>query len=36
MSNHELVSKIQSAFLRENIVDYRTGMEVEVYQVISE
>lgn len=36
MSNFALVNQIQSQFIREGIVDYRTWMEVEVYQIINE
>lgn len=36
MSNTNLVRQIQAPFLRDWITDYRTWMEVEVYQVISE
>ena len=36
MSNNILVSQIQAAFLKEGRPDVRTGMEVEVYQVINE
>ena len=36
MSNFELVNKIQAQFLKENMPEYRTGMEVEVYQIITE
>lgn len=36
MSNNALVKQIQSEFLREGIESYKTGMEVEVYQIINE
>lgn len=36
MSNNALVKQIQSEFLRDNVENYRTWMEVEVYQIINE
>lgn len=36
MTNVELVRKVQESFLQEGREDYRTGMEVEVYQLIKE
>jgi hypothetical protein len=36
MSNFDLVSKVQAQFVKPNMPDYRTGMEVEVYQIINE
>jgi hypothetical protein len=36
MTNSELLKKVQSAFLQEGREKIRTGMEVEVYQIIRE
>lgn len=36
MTNVDLIRKIQSEFMQEGREDYRTGMEVEVSQKISE
>mgnify|MGYP005985138785 FL=1 len=36
MTNSALVKNIQSSFLQEGREDIRTGMEVEVYQIIKE
>lgn len=36
MSNFDLVSKVQAQFVKPNTPDFRTGMEVEVYQIINE
>jgi hypothetical protein len=36
MTNSELLKKDQSAFLQEGREKIRTGMEVEVYQIIRE
>ena len=36
MSNSELVNKIQSSFIQEGRPEIKTGMEVEVYQIIKE
>ena len=36
MTNVELIRKVQESFLQEGRDDYRTGMEVEVYQIIKE
>lgn len=36
MTNFELVNKIQSEFIKADMPDYKTGMEVEVYQTITE
>lgn len=36
MTNAQLIRKVQESFLQEGRWDYRTGMEVEVYQVIKE
>jgi hypothetical protein len=36
MSNSSLVKKIQSSFLQKGRQQIRTGMEVEVYQIIKE
>lgn len=36
MSNNQLVKQIQSPFIKENIWEYKTGMEVEIYQLINE
>ena len=36
MSNNILVSQIQASFLKEGRPDIRTGMEVEVSQIINE
>ena len=36
MTNVELVKKVQESFLQEGREDYRTWMEVEVYQTIKE
>lgn len=36
MSNNILVNQIQAAFIKEGRPDVRTGMEVEVYQTITE
>ncbi|MBW7954359.1 50S ribosomal protein L19 [Candidatus Gracilibacteria bacterium] len=36
MGNFELVNKVQAQFKKENVNDFRTGMEVEVYQLINE
>jgi large subunit ribosomal protein L19 len=36
MSNYELVSKIQWEYMKQEVPNLRTGMEIEVYQNISE
>lgn len=36
MSNNQLVKLIQAPFVREGVEDYRTGMEVEIHQLINE
>lgn len=36
MTNVDIVRKAQSSFLQEGRADIRTGMEVEVYQIIKE
>lgn len=36
MTNFELIKKIQSEFIKADIPEYKTGMEVEVYQIIAE
>lgn len=36
MTNSQLVKTIQSSYLQEGREDIRTGMEVEVYQIIKE
>ncbi|MDD5770353.1 MAG: 50S ribosomal protein L19 [Candidatus Gracilibacteria bacterium] len=36
MANNILVNKIQAPFIKEGVPDFRTGMEVEVYQMINE
>jgi hypothetical protein len=36
MTNSELLKKVQQPFLQEGREQIRTGMEVEVYQVIKE
>ena len=36
MTNSELIKKVQSAFLQDGREQIRTGMEVEVYQIIRE
>lgn len=36
MTNIDIVRKAQSEFLQSGRADYRTGMEVEVYQIIKE
>lgn len=36
MSNSQLVSKIQTPFLQEGREEIKTGMEIEVYQIIKE
>lgn len=36
MWNFELINKIQQPFLKENVPTFRTWMEVEVHQIISE
>lgn len=36
MTNVSLIKKVQESFLQEGREDYRTGMEVEVYQNIKE
>lgn len=36
MSNNQLVKIIQTPFMREGVEDYRTGMEVEIHQIINE
>lgn len=36
MSNFDLVNKIQAPFIKEWIADFKTGMEVEIYQMIAE
>lgn len=36
MTNIDIVRKAQNEFLQEGRADYRTGMEVEVYQIIKE
>lgn len=36
MTNVQLIKKVQETFLQEGREDYRTGMEVEVYQTIKE
>lgn len=36
MSNFDLVNKIQAQFIKADMPEYRTGMEVEVYQIINE
>jgi large subunit ribosomal protein L19 len=36
MTNSELVKKIQSSFVQEGRPEIKTGMEVEVYQIIKE
>jgi len=36
MTNSELLKKIQSEFLQENRPEIKTGMEVEVHQIIKE
>lgn len=36
MTNSELIKKVQSGFLQDGREEIRTGMEVEVYQMIKE
>lgn len=36
MTNSELIKKVQTPFLQEDRPQIRTGMEVEVYQIIKE
>jgi large subunit ribosomal protein L19 len=36
MTNSQLVKTIQSSYIQEGREDIRTGMEVEVYQIIKE
>lgn len=36
MTNAQLIKKVQEAFLQEGREEYRTGMEVEVSQIIKE
>jgi len=36
MTNASLVQKVQATFLQENREEIRTGMEVEVYQILNE
>lgn len=36
MTNSQLVKTVQSSYLQEGREDIRTGMEVEVYQIIKE
>lgn len=36
MSNNILVKQIQSEFIKDNIWDFQTWMEVEIYQTITE
>lgn len=36
MWNFALVNQIQSEFLKDNVPRFRTGMEVEIYQLIAE
>lgn len=36
MSNHALVSQIQAQFIKADMPEFKTGMEVEVYQIINE
>jgi ribosomal protein L19 len=36
MTNSDLIKKVQSSFLQEGREQIKTGMEVEVYQIIKE
>jgi len=36
MTNVDVIKKVQADFLQEGRAEYRTGMEVEVYQIIKE
>ena len=36
MTNSELLNKVQAPFIQEGREQIRTGMEVEVYQIIKE
>jgi len=36
MSNSNLIKKVQESFLQENREQIRTGMEIEVYQILKE
>lgn len=36
MSNSELIKKIQASFVQEGRPEIKTGMEVEVYQILKE
>ncbi len=36
MTNIDIIKKVQADFLQEGRTEYRTGMEVEVYQIIKE
>ncbi len=36
MSNFDLVSKIQAQFVKADMPEFKTGMEVEVHQLIAE
>lgn len=36
MANNQLVNKIQAPFIKEWMQDFRTGMEVEIHQLINE
>jgi len=36
MSNSNLIKKVQESFLQENREEIKTGMEVEVYQILKE
>jgi hypothetical protein len=36
MTNAQLIKKVQEPFLKADIVEYKTGMEVEVSQTIRE
>jgi hypothetical protein len=36
MTNFELIKQIQSEFMKADMPEFKTGMEVEVYQTITE
>jgi len=36
MSNFDLISKIQAQFVKENMPEFKTWMEVEIHQLIAE
>ncbi len=36
MANNQLVNQIQAPFIKSGMPDFRTGMEVEIYQLINE